>query len=201
MYIPTISKKELGATDIFSKLLEQRTIMLTTDVNEQSATIIQAQLMLLDQMKTKKGDMHEDIYFYINSPGGSVHAGLAIYDTMKLLKSDVVTICTGYAASMGMFLLSGGTKGKRYATENSHIMMHQVSSGTRGHIEDQKRSLQHSEQLNKLLMRLIADHTGKTSTKVKKDADRDRWFTAKEALEYGIIDHIAKAGTGLRIEE
>lgn len=171
--------------DIFSRLLKDRIIFLSQDVNESTASIIIAQLLFLDAESPDK-----DISFYINSPGGSVSSGLAIYDTMQHIKADVSTICVGMAASMGAFLLAGGTKGKRYALPNSEIMIHQPLGGTSGQATDigihAERILKTKEKLNKML----AENTGKPLDVIKNDTERDYFMDAEEAKEYGVIDSV-----------
>ena len=171
--------------DIYSRLLEDRIIFLTGEVNDQVANTIVAQLLFLEAKAPDK-----DIYFYINSPGGSITAGMAIYDTMNYIKCDVVTICIGLAASMGAFLLSSGTKGKRYALPNSEIMIHQPLGGAQGQATDIKIRaeliLKWRERLNKML----SQNTGKPIEVIEKDTERDNFMTASEALEYGLIDKI-----------
>ena len=171
--------------DIYSRLLKDRIIFLGEEVNDVSANIVVAQLLFLEAE-----DPGKDIQLYINSPGGSVTAGMAIYDTMNYIKSDVSTICIGMAASMGAFLLAGGTKGKRYALPNAEIMIHQPSGGSRGMASDIKivpdQILKPKAKLNEIL----AANTGKPIDVIEKDTDRDNYMTAKEALEYGIIDSI-----------
>lgn len=171
--------------DIFSRLLKERIIFLTGEVNDQMADLVVAQLLLLDSEDNKK-----DIQIYINSPGGSVSSGLAIYDTMKYVKSDVSTICVGMAASMGAVLLAAGTKGKRFALPNAAVMIHQPLGGTQGQAEDIRiqanRILQLREQLNNILV----EATGKTIKKIEKDTDRDFYMSAAEAKDYGLIDKV-----------
>lgn len=171
--------------DIFSRLLRERVIFLTGQVEDHMANLIVAQLLFLEAENPDK-----DIHLYINSPGGVVTAGMAIYDTMKFIKPDVSTICTGQACSMGSFLLSAGAKGKRFALENSRIMIHQPLGGFRGQASDieihAKEILQIKEKLNKLL----ADHSGKSLKQVSKDTDRDNFMSAQEAKDYGLIDDV-----------
>ena len=171
--------------DIYSRLLEDRIIFLTGEVDDRVANTIVAQLLFLEAKAPDK-----DIYFYINSPGGSITAGMAIFDTMNYIKCDVVTICIGLAASMGAFLLSSGTKGKRYALPNSEIMIHQPLGGAQGQASDIKIRaeliLKWRERLNKML----AENTGKPVEVIEKDTERDNFMTASEALEYGLIDKI-----------
>ena len=171
--------------DIFSRLLNDRVIFLSDQVNDTTASLVVAQMLFLEAQ-----DPDKDISFYINSPGGSVSAGMAIYDTMNFIKCDVSTICIGMAASMGAFLLSSGTKGKRFALPHSEIMIHQPLGGAKGQatdIEIQAKQILHiKETLNKIL----AENTGKPLEIIEKDTDRDNYMTAKEALEYGLIDKI-----------
>ncbi|MCA9341240.1 ATP-dependent Clp protease proteolytic subunit [Candidatus Saccharibacteria bacterium] len=173
------------AYDIYSRLLEERVIFLGEDVNEQTANIIVAQLLHLAHE-----DPRQDIKLYINSPGGHVYDGLAIYDTIQFIKPDVQTIGIGLQASMGAFLLSSGTKGKRFALPNSRIMIHQPSSGTQGKISDQEITLKEGIYLKKLLNEILAKNTGQKLSKVEQDADRDYWMSASEAKKYGLIDRV-----------
>lgn len=171
--------------DIFSRLLNDRIIFLSEDVNDTTASLIVAQLLYLEAQ-----DPDADIKFYINSPGGSVTAGLAIYDTMQYIKCDVSTICIGMAASMGAFLLAAGAKGKRFALPNSEIMIHQPMGGARGQASDIKI---HAEQILKIrdnLNKILSERTGQPLSKVENDTDRDNFMSAQEALEYGLIDKI-----------
>lgn len=171
--------------DIFSRLLNDRIIVLSDEVNDATASLVVAQLLYLEGQDNEK-----DISLYINSPGGSVTAGLAIYDTMQYIKCDVSTICMGMAASMGAFLLSSGAKGKRYALPNSEIMIHQPSGGAQGQATEidiiAKHILRTREKLNKIL----AENTGKPIEQVALDTERDNWLSAQEALEYGLVDKI-----------
>ncbi|MBR3396505.1 MAG: ATP-dependent Clp endopeptidase proteolytic subunit ClpP [Lachnospiraceae bacterium] len=171
--------------DIFSRLLKDRIIFLGEEVNDASASIVVAQLLFLESE-----DPNKDIHVYINSPGGSVTAGMAIYDTMKYIKCDVSTICVGMAASMGAFLLAGGTKGKRFALPNSEIMIHQPSGGAKGQATDisivAEQILRIKEKLNKIL----AENTGQPLERIAADTERDNYMTADEAKEYGIIDEV-----------
>lgn len=185
--IPTVIEKSSSgerAYDIYSRLLEDRIIFLGEPVTDYTANLIIAQLLFLDSKGTK------DIKFYINSPGGSVSAGLAIYDTMNYIKSDVMTICVGLAASMGSFLLSGGTKGKRFALPNAEIMIHQVMGGTEGQASDIKIHAEHILKTKDKLNQLLAQHTGQKITTIEKDTDRDNYMSAEEAKKYGLIDKI-----------
>ena len=171
--------------DIFSLLLKERIIMLSGEINDDIATLVVSQLLYLSSIDAKK-----DISIYINSPGGSVTAGMAIYDTMQLIDNDIKTICVGLAASMGAFLLAGGTKGKRYALPNSEIMIHQPLGGVKGQVTDieilTKRLLITKKNMNKIL----AQNTSKDETTIEKDTERDNFMDAYEALEYGLIDKV-----------
>ena len=171
--------------DIYSRLLKERIIFLGEEVNNVTANLIVAQLLFLESE-----DPNKDISFYFNSPGGSISDGMAIYDTMKYIKCDVSTICIGMAASMGAFLLSGGTKGKRYALPNAEIMIHQPSGGSQGQATDMKIVAEHIPKTNARMIRLMADHTGQPVEKVEADTERDNWMTAEEAKAYGLIDEI-----------
>ena len=171
--------------DIFSRLLSDRIVMLSDEVNDVTASLVVAQLLFLEGQ-----DPDKDISLYINSPGGSVTAGMAIYDTMQYIKCDVSTICMGMAASMGSFLLSGGTKGKRYALPNAEIMIHQPLGGTQGQASDIEIQAKHILKLKEKLNGLLAAHTGQPLKKIAKDTDRDNWLTAEEAKEYGLIDQV-----------
>ena len=171
--------------DVYQRLLKERVIFLGTDVNDQSANYIAAQMLLLSAE-----DPEKDIYLYINSPGGSITAGMAIYDTMQYVKNDVVTVAMGLAASMGQFLLCAGTKGKRFALPNARIMMHQPSGGVGGTASDIQIQAEQMQFIKKRMAELIGKHTGQKYEQVVEDSDRDRWFTAEEALEYGFIDHV-----------
>ena len=171
--------------DIYSRLLKDRIIFLGEEVTDVSANIVVAQLLFLEAE-----DPGKDIQLYINSPGGSVTAGMAIYDTMNYIKSDVSTICIGMAASMGAFLLAGGTKGKRYALPNAEIMIHQPSGGSKGMASDMKIVADQILKTKAKLNEILAKNTGKSIDVIEKDTDRDNYMSAEEALEYGIIDHI-----------
>ncbi|MCX6499723.1 MAG: ATP-dependent Clp protease proteolytic subunit [Arthrobacter sp.] len=171
---------------IYNRLLKERIIWLGSEVRDENANAICSQLLLLSAENPEK-----DIYLYINSPGGSVTAGMAIYDTMQFIPNDVVTVATGLAASMGQFLLSSGTKGKRYATPNARILMHQPSGGIGGTASDIKIQAELILHMKKVMAELTADQTGQTVETILRDNDRDKWFTAKEALEYGFFDKIA----------
>lgn len=171
--------------DIFSRLLNDRIVFLAGEVNDAQAQIIQAELLFLEAQ-----DPDKDIQLYINSPGGSVTAGMAIYDTMQYIKCDVQTICSGMAASMGAFLLSSGAKGKRIALPNAEIMIHQPSAGTQGKVTDMEIDVEHFLRIKKHLNEILAANTGKDVETVKAATERDRWLTAEEAKEFGLIDQI-----------
>ena len=171
--------------DIFSRLLNDRVIMLSEEVNSTTASLIVAQLLYLEAQ-----DPDKDIQFYINSPGGSVTDGMAIYDTMQYIKCDVSTICVGMAASMGAFLLSSGTKGKRLALPNAEIMIHQPSAGTQGQVTDMAIHLKRLEIIKKRLNGILASNTGRSIEEVTADCERDNFMTAEEALAYGLIDKV-----------
>ena len=171
---------------IYNRLLKERIIWLGSEVRDDNANAICSQLLLLSAENPEK-----DIYLYINSPGGSVTAGMAIYDTMQFIPNDVVTVATGLAASMGQFLLSSGTKGKRYATPNARVLMHQPSGGIGGTASDIKIQAELILHMKKVMAELTAEQTGQTVETIPKDNDRDKWFTATEALEYGFFDKIA----------
>ena len=170
---------------IYQRLLRERIIFLGSEVKDQNANAICAQLLLLSAE-----DPETDIFLHINSPGGSVDAGMAIYDTMNYIPNDVATVSMGLAASMGQFLLCAGAKGKRYALPHSRIMMHQPSSGMGGSASDIKIQAQQSLHIKKVLLELIAQHTGQTIEQIETDADRDRWFTAEQAKDYGLVDQV-----------
>ena len=171
--------------DIFSRLLNDRIIMLCEEVTDASASLVVAQLLYLESQ-----DPDKDIQLYINSHGGSVTAGMAIYDTMQYIKCDVSTICIGMAASMGAFLLSSGAKGKRFALPNAEIMIHQPSAGTQGQITDMAIHLKRLEVIKKRMNRILADNTGKPVEVVTADCERDNFMSAEEAAEYGLIDKV-----------
>ncbi len=186
--VPTVieqTNRGERAYDIFSRLLNDRIIVLSDEVNDATASLVVAQLLFLEGQ-----DPDKDISLYINSPGGSVSAGLAIYDTMQYIKCDVSTICMGMAASMGAFLLSSGAKGKRYALPNSLIMIHQPAGGAQGQATEieivAKQILKTKENLN----RILAENTGKSIEEIYRDTERDNYMSAKEALEYGIVDKV-----------
>lgn len=171
--------------DIYSRLLNDRIIVLSDEVNDATASLVVAQLLFLESQDSEK-----DISFYINSPGGSVTAGMAIYDTMQYIKCDVSTICMGLAASMGAFLLSSGTPGKRYALPNSEIMIHQPSGGAKGQATDIKIVADHILRTKVKLNKILAENTGKDVEIIAQDTERDNFMTAEEALEYGLVDKI-----------
>ncbi len=173
--------------DIYSRLLKDRIIFLGDEVNDTTASLIVAQLLFLESE-----DPSKDIYLYINSPGGSVTAGMAIYDTMQYIKCDVATICVGMAASMGAFLLAGGTKGKRQALPNSEIMIHQPSGGTQGQASEIQIAAEHILKIKKKLNKYLAENTGQSLETVERDTDRDNWMSAEEAVAYGLIDSVVE---------
>lgn len=173
--------------DIYSRLLKDRIIFFGEEVTDASASVAIAQLLFLEAE-----DPEKDIHLYINSPGGSVSAGLAIYDTMQYIKCDIETICIGMAASMGSFLLAGGTKGKRLALPNSEIMIHQPSGGAQGQATEIQIAAEHILKTKKKLNQILADNAGKPVEEVEKDTDRDNWLSADEAKEYGLIDEVIK---------
>ena len=180
------SPSGVGMSDsVYQALLKNRIIFLGDEVRDDNANAICAQMLLLNAE-----DPQKDIYLYINSPGGSVTAGMAIFDTMQWISNDVATVAMGLAASMGQFLLSAGTPGKRYALPHAKIMMHQPSGGIGGTASDIKILAEQIIQTKREMAQLIAQHTGKSIEQIEADSDRDRWFTAAEALEYGFIDHV-----------
>ena len=185
---PTIIEERqlnVAQMDVFSRLMMDRIIFLGTDVNDYTANVIQAQLLFLDQ-----ADPGKDVSIYINSHGGSVYAGLGIYDTMQYISSDVSTICTGMAASMAAVLLVAGAEGKRFALKHSRVMIHQPMGGAQGQASDIEITAREIQKLKKELYTIISDHSGVTYDKVAKDSDRDYWMTAAEAKEYGMIDEV-----------
>ena len=184
MVVEQTSKGE-RSYDIFSRLLNDRIIFLSDEVNDTTASLVVAQLLFLEAQ-----DPDKDISFYINSPGGSVTAGMAIYDTMKFIKCDVSTICIGMAASMGAFLLSSGTKGKRIALPNSEIMIHQPLGGAKGQATDIKIQAELILRTRDNLNRILAENTGRSIEEIARDTERDNFMTSKQALEYGLIDKI-----------
>ena len=188
--VPTVieqSGRGERAFDIYSRLLKERIIFLVGPVDDHTANLVVAQLLFLESDNPDK-----DIYFYINSPGGSVTAGMSIYDTLKFIKPDVQTLCLGQAASMGAFLLSAGTKGKRFALPNSRIMIHQplISGGLGGQASDIEIHARELLKLKEKLNKILADHTGKSIEEVARDTDRDNFMSAQEAMEYGLIDKV-----------
>jgi len=186
--IPTVIEKEgqsERAYDIYSRLLKDRIIFLGEAINDHVANIIIAQLLFLDAE-----NKDQDIKFYINSPGGSVSSGLAIYDTMQYIKSDVSTICVGMAASMASVLLAAGKKGKRFILQNGEVMIHQVMGGAEGQASDIKIHAEHILKTKDKLNKILASHTGKKITEVEKDSDRDNFMSAEEAKKYGLVDKI-----------
>lgn len=171
--------------DIFSRLLKDRIIMLTGEITDDTATVICSQLLFLASENTTK-----DISMYINSPGGSVTAGMAIYDTMNFIKPDVSTVCMGMAASMGAFLLSSGQKGKRLCLPNAEVMIHQPLGGTQGQASDMEIAVNHILRTKEKLNNILSNNTGQTIDTIKRETDRDNWFSAKEALDFGLVDKI-----------
>jgi len=171
--------------DIYSRLLKDRIVMLSGEVNDAVATSVVAQLLFLEA-----DDPEKDIYFYINSPGGSVTAGMSMYDTMQFIKPDVSTICIGQAASMGAFLLSAGTPGKRYSLPNSRIMIHQPSGGAQGQATDIQIQAQEIQRLKEILNKVLAKNCGKTVKQIEKDTERDNFMSAEDSVKYGIIDKV-----------
>ena len=171
--------------DIYSRLLKERIIFLHSEVNDASASVIVAQLLFLEAE-----DPEKDIQLYINSPGGSISAGMAIYDTMNYIKCDVSTMCIGMAASMGAFLLAGGAKGKRFALPNAEIMIHQPSGGAQGQATEIEINAKHILQIRERMNRLMAENTGQTYETIAADTERDNWKTAEEAKAYGLIDEV-----------
>ena len=184
-YVIEQTSKGERSYDIYSRLLKDRIIFLGEEVNETSASIIVAQLLFLEAE-----DPDKDIHLYINSPGGSVTAGMAIYDTMKYIKCDVSTVCIGMAASMGAFLLAGGAKGKRLALPNSEIMIHQPLGGTQGQATEIEIAAKHILRTKEKLNRMLAENTGKDYETICADTERDNWKSAEEACEYGLIDKV-----------
>lgn len=184
MVIEQTSKGE-RSYDIYSRLLKERIIFLSDEVNDVTASLVIAQLLFLDAE-----DPGKDIYLYINSPGGSVTAGMGIYDTMQYIKSDVCTICVGMAASMGAFLLAAGAKGKRYALPNSTIMIHQPSGGAQGQASDVRIHAEYLLKIREKLNRILSERTGKPMEQVEKDTDRDNFLSADESKAYGLVDEV-----------
>ena len=171
--------------DIYSRLLQDRIIFLSDEVNDTTASLVIAQLLFLDSV-----DKEKDISFYINSPGGSVSAGLAIYDTMQMVHADVATFCVGMAASMGAFLLAGGAKGKRYILPNAEVMIHQPLGGTQGQAADIKIQAEHMLKTKERRNRIRSENTGKDLATIERDTDRDNWMSAQEAVDYGLVDQV-----------
>jgi ATP-dependent Clp protease protease subunit len=185
---PTIIEERqlnIASMDIFSRLMMDRIIFLGTPIDDYVANVIQGQLLFLES-----SDPGKDITIYFNTPGGSVHAGLGIYDTMQFINPDIVTICTGMAASMGAVLLCGGTKGKRMALNHSRVMIHQPLGGAQGQAADMEIQIREIQKLKKELFTIIANHSENPYEKIEKDSDRNYWMTAQEALDYGMIDEI-----------
>jgi len=185
---PTIIEERqlnIASMDVFSRLMMDRIIFLGLPIDDYVANIIQAQLLYLDS-----SDPSKDIQIYFNTPGGSVHAGLGIYDTMQYISSDVASICTGMAASMGAILLTAGTKGKRSALRHSRIMIHQPMGGAQGTASDIEITTREILKMKQELYKILADHSGNPIEKIEKDSDRDHWMTSKEALDYGMIDEV-----------
>lgn len=194
MSTPTPTTSPPGFDDqISARLLHQRIVVVGSEIDDAVANRVTAQLLLLSAE-----DPRTDVALYVNSPGGSVTAGLAVYDTMRLLPNDVVTVGFGFAASMGQFLLTAGTKGKRYALPHTRVMMHQPSAGIGGTAVDIAIQAENLEHTKRLMHELTAEHTGHTVEQVTADADRDRWFTAPEALEYGLVDRIVASVEDVR---
>ena len=184
-YVVEQTRRGERSYDIFSRLLNDRIVFLSEEVNDTTASLVVAQLLYLEAQ-----DPDKDISLYINSPGGSVTAGMAIYDTMNYIKCDVSTICIGMAASMGAFLLSSGAKGKRYALPNAEIMIHQPSAGTQGQITDMAIHLKRLEIIKKRMNKILSENTGKSVETVTADCERDNFMTADEAVAYGLIDKV-----------
>jgi ATP-dependent Clp protease protease subunit len=176
--------------NVYQRLLRERIIFLGSEVRDENANAICAQMLLL-----AAEDPEKDIYLYINSPGGSVTAGMAIYDTMQFVKNDIATVAMGLAASMGQFLLAAGAKGKRYALPHARIMMHQPSGGLGGSASDIRIQAEQMLFIKKEMAKLIAEHTGQTVEQIEKDSDRDRWFTGEQAREYGFVDHVVQTAS------
>jgi ATP-dependent Clp protease, protease subunit len=174
--------------DIYSRLLKDRIVFIGTAIDDHVANLVVAQMLFLQMEDPKR-----DINLYINSPGGSVTAGLAIYDTMQFVTCDVATYCVGIAASMGAVLLTAGTKGKRYALPNSDIMIHQVSGGAQGSASDVERTVEYMFRLKKRLIGILAHHTGKSDEQIQSDSDRDYWISAQQAKDYGLVDEVVRS--------
>ena len=184
-YVVEQTNRGERSMDIYSRLLNDRIIILSEEVNNTTASLVIAQMLFLEGQ-----DPEKDISFYINSPGGVITAGMAIYDTMQYIKCDVSTICIGMAASMGAFLLSSGTKGKRIALPNAEIMIHQPSAGTQGKVTDMEIDVEHFLKIKQRLNKILSENTGKPVEQVKADSERDRWMIAEEAREYGLVDKV-----------
>ncbi|TAL92015.1 MAG: ATP-dependent Clp endopeptidase proteolytic subunit ClpP [Paraburkholderia sp.] len=196
--VPTVieqSGRGERAYDIYSRLLRERIVFLVGPVTEQSASLIVAQLLFLESENPDK-----DISFYINSPGGSVYDGLAVYDTMQFIKPDVSTLCTGFAASMGTFLLAAGARGKRYALPNARIMIHQPSGGSQGTAADVEIQAREVVYLRERLNAMMAERTGQSVAQIEKDTDRDNFMSAESAQRYGLIDEVLTTRTALSVE-
>src|SRR6202045_1939633 len=190
-YPPTVIERDGNQErgyDIYSRLLKDRIVFIGTPIDDFVANSVVAQLLFLQMEDPKR-----EINLYINSPGGSVTAGLAIYDTMQFVTCDVATYCVGIAASMAAVLLTAGTKGKRYALPNSDVMLHQVSGGAQGPASDVERTVEYMFRLKKRLIGIIAHHTGKSEEQIQADSDRDYWITAQQAKEYGLVDEVVKS--------
>ena len=187
-----IEERQLNMTqmDVFSRLMADRIIFLGTEIDDYAANIIQAQLLFLESV-----DSDKDISIYFNSPGGSVYAGLGIYDTMQMIRPKISTICTGLAASMASVLLCAGSKGMRFALPHSRVMIHQPMGGTEGQASDMEITVREIRKLKKELYDIISIHSGKTYEEVERDADRDHWMTAQEAMEYGMVDEVLHGRT------
>ena len=188
--VPTVieeTNRGERAFDIYSRLLKERIIFLADEVNDVTAGLVVAQLLFLESE-----DPSKDISLYINSPGGSISAGMAIYDTMQYIKCDVSTICVGMAASMGAFLLAGGTKGKRYALPNSEVLIHQPMGGAQGQATEIQIAAEHILKIRDKMNRMLAEFTGQDLETIKRDTERDNWLTAEEAKAYGLVDEIIK---------
>jgi ATP-dependent Clp protease protease subunit len=184
--LPTMATPTIDpAQDVYRLLLKERIVFLGSEVNDNVANLLIAQLLYLEGE-----DPHKDIWLYINSPGGSITSGMAIYDTMQFVRPDVATICMGLGASMGQFLLCAGAPGKRYALPNAEILMHQPLGGIQGQASDIAIQAERMKYIKRRMAESIAHHTGQDVAQIEKDSERDRWFTADEAKEYGIIDHV-----------
>jgi ATP-dependent Clp protease protease subunit len=183
------------SVDIYSRLLNDRIIFIGTAIDDHIANLVVAQMLFLQMADPKK-----DINLYINSPGGSVTAGFAIYDTMQFVTCDVATYCVGIAASMGAVLLAAGTRGKRYALPNSDIMIHQVSGGAQGTASDVERTVEWMFKIKKRVIHVLSDHTGKSEEQVQIDSDRDYWMSAEEARAYGLVDEVVKSRKDVKAE-